>query len=670
MAEVNLGWNNGKLQAGARGAEAIVQGSANRMRGILNSVGEGFGAGLGMSAFATIKDSALQMAGSIAQATVTADSLRMGMSALEGSTAAANARIEEMRNLAKSPGLGFEQAVQADISLRSVGLSASLSAKTIEEMGNALALVGKGKADLDGVLLAITQIVSKGKVSAEEINQIAERVPQIRKVLTDTFGTADTEELQKMNVPVDQFIRRTVEGFSRTIPRALVGMQGQWDNMTDALTARAADFGTALYDNMQTPIGDVADAIEEDAATIVAAGSAIGYSLRLVGGIAVATGKSVMFCVDGLGQLTEDSIRLVTGIERDSAAMRKAEDAARRLADAQGEAARVARDLKQHQDEAAESAKAYAAYQLQLRDRALEVARAQQEVATKTAAAVDAARGAYLQESGGTTAKLLTDEQKLTAEKEKLLNIERDLAKVSGQKGGEEIAYKLLTEREKVMGNILELGKAIEAQNRKQAEEAAKILEQQQQELVLLDLEIAIIQAQANGQQRKADAMERTRDIAQETLNIMRATGLSEEEALKRATALVDARDKANRAGGGGDDGGRNRIMGYSRERQGDAAEAAARATERREDAYRNSQQRRDDKFGGLREYDEKQKTPLSSTFRTPGLDAFQKLQDRSRPVGAPMPAADTKAGPAQEMPTVEQLLKQLISTTEGLKEA
>lgn len=670
MAEVNLGWNNGKLQAGARGAEAIVQSSANRMRGILNSVGQGFGAGFGMGSFETVKNGALGMAASIAEATVTADSLRMGMAALEGSTAAANARIEEMQRLAKSPGLGFEQAVQADISLRSVGLSASLSAKTIREMGNALALVGKGKADLDGVLLAITQIVSKGKVSAEEINQIAERVPQIRKVLTDTFGTADTEELQKMNIPVDQFIRRTVEGFERTIPRAIAGLQSKWDEMVDALNARAAEFGEAFLSNFPALLDEITKAIEKNADTIASAGATIGYGLHIMGEAAMVTWKSLMFCVDSLGQFTEDSIRFVTGIDKDVAAMRRAEEAAVRLEDAEGEAMRVSMDFQRHQEEAAEAAKDYAAYQKQIRDRVIEVAQAHAEAATKIAAAADATRKAYLQDFDSTTSKLLTDEQKLTAEKEKLLNIERDLAKVSGQKGGEEIAYKLLTEREKVMGNILELGKAIEAQNRKQAEEAAKILEQRQQELILLDLEIGIIQAQANGQQRKADAMERTRDIAQETLNIMRATGLSEEEALKRATALVDARDKANRAGGGGDDGGRNRIMGYSRERQGDAAEAAARATERREDAYRNSQQRRDDKFGGLREYDEKQKTPLSSTFRTPGLDAFQKLQDRSRPVGAPMPAADTKAGPAQEMPTVEQLLKQLISTTEGLKES
>ena len=81
-------------------------------------------------------------------------------------------------------------------------------------------------------------------------DQIAERVPQIRKVLKDTFGTADSEELQKMGVPVELFIKKTVDGFSRTIPRAIVGLQGRYENMTDAMTARTADFGTALQDNM------------------------------------------------------------------------------------------------------------------------------------------------------------------------------------------------------------------------------------------------------------------------------------------------------------------------------------------------------------------------------------------------------------------------------------
>lgn len=172
-AEVTLGWNNARLAAGARLASSIVDSTTAKMRSAFAGIAATGGAFLGVR--------------EIVEATVKYDSLRLGMVSLTGSVEAANDRLGEMREAAKSPGLGFEQAVDADIKLQSVGLSAGLSARAIIEMGNALAVVGKGKADLDGVLLAITQIVSKGKVSAEEINQIAERVPQIRRVMKDVL---------------------------------------------------------------------------------------------------------------------------------------------------------------------------------------------------------------------------------------------------------------------------------------------------------------------------------------------------------------------------------------------------------------------------------------------------------------------------------------------------
>lgn len=671
-AEVSLGWNNAKLQAGARGAEAIVQRTAGGMRDTLNKVGSGFTFGAGIAAFDAIKDSVQNSIGYVAQATVEYDSLRLGMVALEGSIGGANERLAEMQRLAKSPGLGFEQAVDADIKLRSVGLSASLSAKTIEEMGNALAVVGKGKADLDGVLLAITQIVSKGKVSAEELNQIAERVPQIRKVLKDTFGTADSQELQKLGVPVERFIKLTVDGFSRTIPRAITGLQGRWDNATDAMKARTADFGTAITENMVDPLGELTEVLEENAVQFKAAGAAIGSGLQTAGTVIGGFTSAVFYCVDGVGQLTEDTLRLAFGVEKDVEALRKAEVAAVQLQDAQAELSRNAKDLKRHQEEAAEATKNWADEQLKAKERALELSRAQGEVAKKAAAATEAARGGFIDQRQTTSGRYLSDEAKLAQAKEKVLQIERDLSKTVGQKGGEEITYKLLQEREKTMGEILELSKSISAQAEtekasleQKAEASAKLAAERQQALTLLDAELSILEAQAAGQNKKAAAMERARDIAEETLRIIESTGLAQDEAVRKATALVDRKNKSNQGqrqpgdpfngfsfeGSGGQEGARQR-----------AVDRAAEGEARRKGAYDRS-------FGGLKQYDEKQKTSLRDSFKFSSLDAYQRLQDRSRPVGAPLPAANGKPQNGQELPTVEQLLKQLITTTEGLKE-
>jgi tape measure domain-containing protein len=176
------------------------------------------------------------------------DSLNRGLKLLDGTAAATAARMEKLREIAKMPGIGFEQAIAGDIRLRSTGLSAEESEKAIRGFGNALASVGGSSASLEGVFLALGQISAKGKVSAEEINQLAERVPQIRKIMQDAFGTADTEAIQKMGIDAKQFITGVIDELEK-LPRATGGAQNDLDNYTDAWKAtktQASEFGMLI----------------------------------------------------------------------------------------------------------------------------------------------------------------------------------------------------------------------------------------------------------------------------------------------------------------------------------------------------------------------------------------------------------------------------------------
>ena len=165
---------------------------------------------------------------------VSMDRLRRGMSTLEGSAEGAEARLADLRETAKLPGVDFEQAVKADIKLRAVGVSADISKQAIIQFGNALSLAGGTASDLDGVILALTQIISKGKVSAEEINQIAERVPQVRRVMQNVFGTSDTDALQKMKMTAEEFVTSLIGGFSE-LDRATAGLDEQMSDITTAI---------------------------------------------------------------------------------------------------------------------------------------------------------------------------------------------------------------------------------------------------------------------------------------------------------------------------------------------------------------------------------------------------------------------------------------------------
>ena len=160
------------------------------------------------------------------------DSLERGLTAVMGSASKASMEMVRLKEVAKLPGLGFQEAVKGSINLQAAGFSADVARRALQGFGNALATVGKGKTDLDGVITALTQIAAKGKVSAEEINQLAERVPQIREVMRSAFGTANTEDLQKLGISSQEFIEKVISELEK-LPKATGGLQNDLENFSD-----------------------------------------------------------------------------------------------------------------------------------------------------------------------------------------------------------------------------------------------------------------------------------------------------------------------------------------------------------------------------------------------------------------------------------------------------
>ena len=61
------------------------------------------------------------------------DSLKRAMATITGSAEATGRRLEYLRELAKAPGLGFQEAIQGDVRLRAVGVTAEQSGRILKE---------------------------------------------------------------------------------------------------------------------------------------------------------------------------------------------------------------------------------------------------------------------------------------------------------------------------------------------------------------------------------------------------------------------------------------------------------------------------------------------------------------------------------------------------------
>ena len=212
------------------------------------------------------------------QAAMAYDSQVRGLAAYAKNAEELQTQLGRLKEIAKLPGLGLTEVRAGVLNLEAAGLSAQTSERALMAFGNALALVGKGKSELDGVILALGQIASKGAISAEEINQIAERVPQIRQVLVSAFGTASTEAIQKMGMSADVAIGKIIAGLEQ-LPKATSSALTTFENLQDALDQAFLPIGRGILDIFSSAEGGTMRLIER----IAEMGKQIGEVFSAIG---------------------------------------------------------------------------------------------------------------------------------------------------------------------------------------------------------------------------------------------------------------------------------------------------------------------------------------------------------------------------------------------------
>ncbi|WP_233507597.1 tape measure protein [Adhaeribacter pallidiroseus] len=177
------------------------------------------------------------------------EALKLGLEAVTGSAEKAGKRFKELQELAKLPGLGLEQAVEADISLQATGLAAETSAKSIKQFGNAIASVGKGPEQLKQALYGVQQLANTDFPLGEDLNIIKEAVPQVSKLLKEAFGTARSEELQKLGVSSQEVLSTILTGLEK-LPRVAGGINNTFTNVFDGIKQNLSAFGESIVKNL------------------------------------------------------------------------------------------------------------------------------------------------------------------------------------------------------------------------------------------------------------------------------------------------------------------------------------------------------------------------------------------------------------------------------------
>jgi len=158
----------------------------------------------GTKAFDKIKDG-VKTAAAVTGASMTAlagigikvntslETAEQSFTILLNSAAAAKQMVSDLQRIGERSPFDFEGLQNSAKMLLGMGFAGEQIVPIIERLGDTVAATGGNTDKLEGIALALGQIQAKGKLSAEEVNQLAERGIPVWQMLAEEMGKTPAE---------------------------------------------------------------------------------------------------------------------------------------------------------------------------------------------------------------------------------------------------------------------------------------------------------------------------------------------------------------------------------------------------------------------------------------------------------------------------------------------
>jgi tape measure domain-containing protein len=189
------------------------------------------------------------------------DAMVKALEAVVGGADKAKKALKELSEIAAMPGLGLEEALKGYTALRRSGLDDSMAMRTISSAGNANALASGGRAELEQILRAISQIAMKPNLSGEELMQLNDAGVPASKIIGDKFGTFDGGELKKLGVDSKAALEALVEGLEK-MPKAGESAKNSMENLQMAIDMAMVGIGTGLNGSFMPIVDNITTAFD------------------------------------------------------------------------------------------------------------------------------------------------------------------------------------------------------------------------------------------------------------------------------------------------------------------------------------------------------------------------------------------------------------------------
>lgn len=296
-------------------AQRLTRDYAGKMDSILSGVGQGFGKSGFLDSLSNISNviSALPAVGTIASALVrpltdaaragvmfnaTWESAREGFTGIIGDSDRALQHLNRLQQFAERTPFEFTGLLKSSRYMTTFGFQITEHIPKLTAWGNAIAATGDISEDvLQGVVRAFGQMTAKGRVSAEEMEQLAERGIPSWELLAKAIGKSveETRRLSEMGRLKGRESMEAITAMMEIDPRYQNQMAIQSRTllglMSNAEDLKARSLGMATR-TMTTDIKASLEAALSQAGTAEAIASSINAGIAPVSGLvkAAATG--------------------------------------------------------------------------------------------------------------------------------------------------------------------------------------------------------------------------------------------------------------------------------------------------------------------------------------------------------------------------------------------
>jgi tape measure domain-containing protein len=183
---------------------------------------------------------------------------------LLGSADAAKERIQTLLDLGARTPFEFEGLDKSAKLLDMAGFKGKELEETLVKVGDAVSAVGGGQAELEGVATALFQMSAKGKISAEEMSQMAERGIPVWQILADKMGKS-VQQVMKMSeqgkLLADDVIPLLVDGmgtkFAGAMDKQSKSFNGMMSTMWDNIKMISGELAKPMFERMKKGLENV-----------------------------------------------------------------------------------------------------------------------------------------------------------------------------------------------------------------------------------------------------------------------------------------------------------------------------------------------------------------------------------------------------------------------------